>query len=111
MSLNVCLSCSRHVRDSVCPFCGAEVPAAPAAAKAPRVARIVLLGGAAAIATACSSAQPLYGAPMPDASPNDGASQNDTGPAPMYGAVPPDASGDTGPAPAYGAVPSDAGDQ
>ena len=94
MSLSVCPTCSRHVRETTCPFCGGDVvvTARPAA---PRVARIVLLGGAAAIATACSSGpspQPLYGAVMPDASsdaPSD--ATPDTSPAPMYGAVMPDA--------------------
>lgn len=95
MSLNVCASCSRHVRETPCPFCGADVELI-ARAPAPRVARIVLLGGAAAIASACSSApspQPMYGAVMPDAS-ADGATdaaQNDSAPGPMYGAVMPDA--------------------
>ncbi len=109
MSLSVCSSCSRHVRESSCPFCGAAVAVTPRGA-APRVARIVLLGGAAAVAAACSSAQPLYGAPAPDASSQD-AAQNDASPGPMYGAVMPDA-GDAGPdAPAtfYGGPPIDSG--
>ncbi|HEY1960339.1 MAG TPA: hypothetical protein VGH28_32235 [Polyangiaceae bacterium] len=103
MSLSVCPSCSRHVKETRCPFCGGEVVHAPRAVS-PRAARIVLLGGAAAIATACGSMspQPLYGAVMPDASndaadaaqndaaPND-AAQNDVSPGPMYGAVMPDA--------------------
>lgn len=94
MSLSVCPSCSRHVRETRCPFCGGEVVLSQRPA-APRVARIVLLGGAAAIASACSSGpspQPAYGAVIPDAS-ADGAADAapDVSPGPMYGAVMPDA--------------------
>ena len=72
MSLRLCPSCSRHVREDVCPFCSAEVPQG-ADATIPRVARIALVTiGAAAVATACSSA-PAYGGP-PDTG-TDGAQE------------------------------------
>jgi hypothetical protein len=103
MSLRLCPSCSRHVREEECPFCGAHVAPLPPAAPLPRVARIALLGAAAAaVATACSSAQPLYGAVIPDA----GFDANDAGQdaiATFYGGVPIDSGlvdsgpGDSGP--------------
>ena len=74
MSLRLCPSCSRHVRDDVCPFCGGDV-APIAATTLPRVARIALVGiGAAAVATACSAA-PAYGGP-PDTGTADSSSQD-----------------------------------
>jgi len=75
MSLRLCPSCSRHVREDVCPFCSSDV--APAvAATVPRVARIALLGlGAAAVATACSGPAPAYGGP-PDTGTDDSSAQD-----------------------------------
>jgi hypothetical protein len=97
MSLRLCPSCSRHVREDACPFCGSEVPATVATTTIPRVARIALLGiGAAAVATACSGNAPAYGGP-PDTGAGDSSSQ-DSGNDSMgtfYGAVPIDA-GDSG---------------
>ena len=94
MSLRLCPSCSRHVREDACPFCGADV-APSVAVTVPRVARIALLGlGAAAVATACSSGPaPAYGGP-PDTGANDSSSQQDSM-GTFYGAVPFDA-GDSG---------------
>lgn len=76
MSLNVCPSCLRHVRETTCPFCAAPVLGSTAPT-GPRVARIALLGGAAVLAAACgtTSPQPAYGGPFPDASSD--ASQTD----------------------------------
>ena len=93
MSLSVCPGCSRHVRESTCPFCAAEVVHAPRAAR-PRVARIALLGAAAAVASACSSSPaPAYGAPPVDASTDATPSDAARGPdaiATFYGGVPVD---------------------
>ena len=96
MSLRVCPSCSRHVRETSCPFCGAELSLEPPVS-IPRAARIVLLCAVAtaAVATACSSAHPLDGAPMPAASAND-AAQSDAGNdamATFYGGPPVDSGG------------------
>ena len=44
--MNVCSGCSRHVRERVCPFCGARASSTPAM----RVVRAVV------VATACSAA-------------------------------------------------------
>ena len=101
MSLRLCPSCSRHVRDDLCPFCGASV--APAVETTlPRVARIALLGAAAAaVATACgtTSPQPLYGAVIPDSSTdandaavNDAADAGSDAIATFYGGPPLDSS-------------------
>jgi len=94
MSLSVCPSCARHVRERACPFCGADVPPVVATPR-PRVARIALLG-AAVVATACGTTlEPVYGAPAPDAAAND-AAQNPDATAAFYGAVPFDAGPDSG---------------
>ena len=107
MSLSVCPSCSRHVRESVCPFCGASV-----ALDAPRVARhlprIAILGAAAAAATtiaACSS-EPMYGCVCPADAGYD--AQQDAM-ATFYGGPPIDASSfDSGKNDASDATTSDA---
>jgi hypothetical protein len=97
MSLSVCPSCSRHVRESACPFCGADVTTAQATTL-PRVARIALLGAAAAaVASACSSSSPLppYGAPPPPDASSD-VVQKDAGNdaiATFYGGPPIDSGG------------------
>lgn len=98
MSLRVCPSCSRHARETACPFCGADIPIA-APVQVARSPRVILLGAiaTAAVAGACSSAQPLYGAPMPDASPANDAAQNDAGNdamATFYGGPPIDSGSD-----------------
>jgi hypothetical protein len=116
----------RHVKniDSGCPFCGASVVAI-AQPLAPRLAsRSARLLGAAAMAVAtgaCASAQPVYGAPVPQDSGvvdagKDGSSLPDAAEfdaiAPMYGGpIPLDAGVDAakdsgGVAPAYGAPPN-----
>jgi hypothetical protein len=88
LSLSLCPSCSRHVRENICPFCGGDV--APAvAATLPRVARIALLGAAAAaVATACSSPQPMYGAVIPDSSADAPSEAGQDAIATFYGGVP-----------------------
>ena len=96
MSLRLCSSCSRHVREDVCPFCGGDVAPLAATSPIPRVARIALVTiGAAAVATACSSTVAMYGGP-----PDTGAdsSSQDAGQdaiATFYGGVPID-SGEAG---------------
>ncbi len=73
MSLAICSSCSRHVRETTCPFCGASIAPRTSVTLA-RMSRIGLVGAAAAAAAttiaACSSAEPMYGCvcPPPDAS-------------------------------------------
>src|SRR5678815_602921 len=91
MSLRLCPGCSRHVREELCPFCGTTVAPAAEGAGLPRVARIALLGAAAAaVATACSSSPaPMYGGPPNDAS-NDG---NTIDAVPFYGGPPIEAGG------------------
>ncbi len=90
MSLAVCSSCLRHVRESTCPFCGAHVAHATTVTL-PRAARIALVGAAAvSAAVACSSTtspQPLYGAAMPDSS----IDAHEDAIATFYGGVPIDA--------------------
>lgn len=78
MSLAVCSSCSRHVRESVCPFCGAAV-VAPVAVSGMRLPRIALVTAAAAAVAASACASAAYGGPPIDASTNDAAQQNDAG--------------------------------
>src|SRR5690242_16765730 len=99
MSLSLCPSCARHVRETVCPFCGGDVAIAAAVpATLPRVARIALLGAAAAaVATACSSPspQPMYGAVIPDSSADAPHEAGQDAIATFYGGVPIDA-GDSG---------------
>ncbi len=99
MRLTVCASCSRHVRETLCPFCGANVaPSAAAPRTKGRRSRFAIVGAAAAaVATAaCGSVQALYGAVIPDAS-TDGGDAGDAQAEAMgtfYGAVFPDASKD-----------------
>lgn len=101
MSLRLCPSCSRHAREDLCPFCGAEI--APVAIKTlPRVARIALLGAAAAAtvaATGCGGA--VYGGPPVDGgndvSVPDASDAGQDAIATFYGGVPIDSgSGDAG---------------
>jgi hypothetical protein len=97
MSLTVCPSCARHVRDAECPFCGASVALAPKPAPRKRASRFAIYGAAVATAaatTACG-AQALYGAPTPDASSDAADGGGMDAPATFYGAVMPDA-GDSG---------------
>lgn len=57
MKLVACPECSRHVKptDSSCPFCSAVVPPQAPVAARPRVRRVLMAAGAAAVAVACSS--------------------------------------------------------
>src|SRR5437868_9608391 len=91
-ALHPCASCARHVRadETRCPFCGGEpgpMEVREAARWTGRVTRaaIVLLGASAAGA-ACSSTSttPLYGAPVTDAGPGDGAGDDGSAVA-LYG--------------------------
>jgi hypothetical protein len=94
MALRVCPSCSRHAREVMCPFCGAEIPQLGAVITVPRVSRSGLLGIAATaiVVGACSSTapQPAYGIAIPDAEPSDG--QSDGFGVAHYGGPPFDAS-------------------
>jgi hypothetical protein len=56
MELTPCTRCRRHVRDEVCPFCGAHVVMKPQAIRLGRVSRAVVFG-AALTATACGGKQ------------------------------------------------------
>jgi hypothetical protein len=94
MRLAICSSCSRHVRESICPFCGASV-AQTAGVKLPRMSRIALVGAAAAVAAtalAGCSAEASYGCacPLPDAGETD--AETFEGSVPFYGGAPHDAS-------------------
>src|SRR5580765_3568534 len=97
MSLRLCPSCSRHVREQQCPFCGTDVPAVEAPI-IPRVARIALVSiGAAAVATACSNAPaPAYGGP-PDTGSGDSSSDAYPDIGTFYGGPPIDSGTDSGP--------------
>lgn len=79
MSLIVCASCSRHVRETSCPFCGADLVHAPAVTPS-RIPRIALVTAAAAVvaASACGTTTPLYGGPPVDASSVDAAKDAST---------------------------------
>jgi len=95
MSLRLCPSCSRHVREDACPFCGADVtPVAPNPAM-PRMARIALVSiGAAAVATAtaCGSTVAAYGGP-PDTGADAAQDAGQDAMATFYGGVPIDSGG------------------
>ena len=70
-ALRVCGACDRHVRESVCPFCGAAVARAPLAS-VPTVARAVLVAGIATAAVAATaSCFGAYGGPPPPESPQN----------------------------------------
>jgi hypothetical protein len=59
-----CLSCHRHVREEICPFCGSEC-VQPARSSVGRVARTALFAASAVVLSECSSSpspQPMYGA-------------------------------------------------
>lgn len=119
-SLIPCGGCGRHVRalEAACPFCGAAREAREVAvADAPQrfTGRAQILGfratvGAVAVATAlgttaCSgTAVPLYGAPAPDAGPEDSG-----GPGPLYGGPPDAGPPDAGQGSDAGSVDEDAG--
>ncbi len=65
-ALHVCGGCDRHVRESVCPFCGAAVERGPLAS-VPVVARAILVAGIARAAVAATaSCFGAYGGPPPD---------------------------------------------
>ena len=86
--MKLCDACGRHVRESTCPFCGAEITSAAlprARARGSRTARFL---GIAAIGVACGGTT----------TPNDGGTSSDAtedmSPGPMYGAVMPDSGND-----------------
>ena len=72
-----CVRCNRHVREEICPFCGAQsrsLGVQSARGSLGRVARTALFAAGAVALTECSSSepspQPLYGSPCvanPDA--------------------------------------------
>jgi hypothetical protein len=76
------------VREGDCPFCGAKVSVGLEPRRQGRRSRFAIIYGAAAIATATATgcSEPVYGAPIPDASTDAGFDA----PATFYGAVPPD---------------------
>lgn len=90
--LVVCEGCSRHVKaGGACPFCSAEV----SPGDAPKVldarlhrAAMIGLGAAITMSVAACSVSPPYGVPPGDVSPQDAVTQDQGGPAPMYGAAP-----------------------
>jgi len=111
--LQLCTTCNRHARGATCPFCGAALSSdAPSPrARGSRTARFVAV---AAIGVACGgtsnpadggadanedqSAQPAYGAVIPDASVDaskdaaddaEDASDADASGIALYGAPPP----------------------
>ncbi len=70
-ALHVCSGCDRHVRESVCPFCGAGVERGPLAS-VPVVARAVLVAGIASAAVAATaSCFGAYGGPPPGTVPEN----------------------------------------
>jgi len=129
MALAACTQCRRHIRadEGACPFCGAAANALLTLPGLPgRMSRAAALafgaslsalacGGSAALAPSSDAgqdvelAQPLYGAPAPDASAADASTPDATD----AGAQ--DAGTDTGNiqppygAPAYGLPPTDSG--
>lgn len=117
MSLRLCASCSRHVRDALCPFCGATESAAIPAPHS-RATRAAMVFGAATMVTtaiACGGTT-VTGDAGSDAAttPTGTATGTGTGTTPIvppYGAPPPprDAEADSPIAPAYGGPPPDAG--
>jgi hypothetical protein len=80
--LSTCLSCTRRVREQVCPFCGADPPASlratpprRSASVCPGRAALVALGaGTVMLASACST-----GSGGPSIVPADAASAVDGG--------------------------------
>lgn len=116
--LVLCSACSRHVKAMPCPFCGGATATAtrPEPPGMRKLSRAQLLGAAALVvaASACSSdddptpepgssssssgsAQPVYGAPVPNPDAGDEDAGDDSG-----------LSSSGGVQPAYGA-PADAG--
>jgi hypothetical protein len=117
MSLGICLDCRRHARasEAACPFCGGTVqpPVVRRVAAGTALTRAVLLG-ATLSAAGCdfTSAQPVYGAPIPaDSGASDSGADGDVSAQPLYGAPVVDAGADaammeeTGPMADYGAPP------
>jgi hypothetical protein len=113
--LRVCPSCSRHARDTTCPFCGADLPQITPVSAPARLSRAGLVGLAAtaAVVSACSSTLvAAYGLPPSDAaldSPADGKSDAPITLDAAYGGPPFDASLDATPDAGDGGA-SDAGD-
>lgn len=83
----LCAACGRHVRESTCPFCGAIVTGVVSRART-RGSRTARILGVAAIGVACGGTT----------SPGDGGSNDateDFTAQPPYGAVIPDAGNDS----------------
>jgi hypothetical protein len=90
--MKLCSACGRHVRESTCPFCGANATdLSRARARGSRTARIL---GAAAIVACGGTTEPTGdgGTSKDGGSTTDVA--DDFSPGPMYGAVIPDAGKD-----------------
>lgn len=112
--MHLCPSCSRHIREAVCPFCKTESePSAPPAEGASWVGlkRSALLATVLAATGCAPAAMAAYGIPVDSAAPTDAA---ETSIAPAYGiavdaAPPPDATPEGSVAPPYGVPPNDAG--
>lgn len=68
MSLHLCPSCERHVRDSICPFCGASAPVhSSALGTVPLGTRAAFLIGSVALVAGCNTPPaPAYGGPPPN---------------------------------------------
>ncbi len=77
-ALRICSGCDRHVREGVCPFCGAVVARGPLVT-VPNVARAVLVAGiaTAAVAATASCFAGGYGGPPPGTYPEN--SEQDAG--------------------------------
>lgn len=109
--MHLCARCTRHVKQSPCPFCGAAEALPTLAAPSGRLSRAQMVAGAALIATAsaCSGGQntqpdpgvpvAVYGAPAApsqgdagvapeNSAPQGEAPQPPTAPVAMYGAPP-----------------------
>lgn len=112
--LVLCSTCNRHVKSVPCPFCGGNTTSATRALPTRRLSRTQLLAGAALVSVAAgcgsdeptpepeadgglsssgTSAQPVYGAPIPDDAglDQDSGESSSGGAAALYGS-PPDGS-------------------
>lgn len=123
MSLRPCLNCTRHVRniETACPFCGANLPDAPA----PLQRSVVGLGRAAIMAFGAIAVATEVGCNATPAAPSLDAGPDATfiggldaayGGPPLDAAMPTDAATSPGndaggSVAAYGAPPEDAGNQ
>ncbi|HQY63724.1 MAG: hypothetical protein IPF92_18555 [Myxococcales bacterium] len=125
MGLRLCASCNRHVRESLCPFCG-DTESVPLPVPHSRATRAAMVFGTATMVTAIAcggtvetadsgaapnpspteTAAPVYGAPVDASPPPVDASRPDASPADA--SPPKDAAPDSPIAPAYGGPPPDA---